>query len=68
MHFFGISPDFFVRKAGLFLPDFSAHSSIFLEKILFLYILTDSGPELREKIRRLRIVFFSVREYNADVF
>jgi len=55
-------------KAGLFLPDFSAHSSIFQGKILFLYILTDSDPELREKIRRLRIVFFPGREYNADVF
>ena len=55
-------------KAWLFLPDFFAHSAIFQGKILFLYILTDSGPELREKIRRLRIVFFSVREYNADVF
>ena len=71
MHFFGISPDFFVRlpeSRSFFLPDFSAHSSIFQGKILFLYILTDSGPELREKIRRLRIVFFPVREYNADVF
>lgn len=66
MHFFGISPDFFVR-----LPEsraFFAHSAIFQGKILFLYILTDSDPELRGKIRRLRIVFFSVREYNADVF
>lgn len=70
MHFFGISPDFFVRlpESRLFLPDFSAHSSIFQGKILFLYILTDSDPELREKIRRLRIVFFPGREYNADVF
>ena len=41
---------------------------IFQGKILFLYILTDSDPELREKIRRLRIVFFPGREYNADVF
>lgn len=70
MHFFGISPDFFVRlpESRAFFADFSAHSSIFQGKILFLYILTDSDPELRGKIRRLRIVFFSVREYNADVF
>ena len=33
------------------------------------YRMIEPGdPELREKIRRLRIVFFSVREYNADVF
>ena len=70
MHFFGISPDFFVRlpESRAFFARFFRPFVHFSEKILFLYILTDSGPELREKIRRLRIVFFPGREYNADVF